>query len=570
MTLSSHASTIAKSMLLVSFFNNSPSLWLQLLREEMIRCNGNVVALISPVATRWTSTWISAVSVLQCKAAFSSVLTSQNGRERLSIAESSNSPKFAALKAVVDIIRSNCFWDDLSSHLDALVPTIESSLVMQGGSATLADVLYCFARQFQYLSRGVENEVLRKLEKRFAMFELPLLFMYFWLHPKYKTIAEGVLSNGILSMVDVVGWIDGYVKRWCVAGETNTSVAAAVAEWATGCDHWVTIAQNFRNSPENYWNFVRLDSSHAQFGGVKASRHCLAASALKVFRVLPNSADPERAFSELGRMITSSRTSLSNTQSSRMLLIASDYRASEREAEVCAGGSESETIARKMFRTKKKFTNKAEALLRLKEIAQYPAGVAAVSNVPMGGVVFVGESAGVSGSDGGSGSGGGSGSNSGSGTGGDIAADEDEQDNGRGDDGGDIEVASAEGEGKDEIYAAELLDDEATTTLAINNYDGFSGRLAEIVAEFESTCEVDTTIDNVVDGVESDAGSTVGETHLPVLGQYNLGQLPEGNEPDVPQDTKTGFRGLKKSLSELFQEAVVGRLPPLISIGTLN
>jgi hypothetical protein len=37
MTLSSHASTIAKSMLLVSFFNNSSSLWLPLLREEMIR-----------------------------------------------------------------------------------------------------------------------------------------------------------------------------------------------------------------------------------------------------------------------------------------------------------------------------------------------------------------------------------------------------------------------------------------------------------------------------------------------------------------------------------------------------
>jgi hypothetical protein len=148
-TLLSHAYTIANYMLFVSFLNNSSSLWLPLLREEMIRCNGDVVALILPVATRWTSTWISAVSVLQCKSAFSSVLTSQNGRERLSIAESSSSPRFAALKAVVDIIRSDCFWDNLSSHLDALVPTIESIFVTQGGSTTLADVLYCFGSQFQ-------------------------------------------------------------------------------------------------------------------------------------------------------------------------------------------------------------------------------------------------------------------------------------------------------------------------------------------------------------------------------------------------------------------------------------
>jgi hypothetical protein len=55
-----------------------------------------------------------------------------------------------------------------------------------------------------------------------------------------------------------------------------------------------------------------------------------------------------------------------------------------------------------------------------------------------------------------------------------------------------------------------------------------------------------------------------------VLSQYNLGQLPEGNEPDVLQKTKTGFRGFKKSLSELFQQAIFDPLPPLISIGTLN
>jgi hypothetical protein len=55
----------------------------------------------------------------------------------------------------------------------------------------------------------------------------------------------------------------------------------------------------------------------------------LASAAAKIFNVLANMVDPERVFSELVRMISSARTSLVYKQSSRMLLIATDYRANE-------------------------------------------------------------------------------------------------------------------------------------------------------------------------------------------------------------------------------------------------
>jgi hypothetical protein len=224
-------------MQLVPFFNGSSSLWLPLLRDEIMRCNGNVIALVSPAATRCTTTLLYAISVLQCRAAFSSVLTSQAGRERLAAAEASTSCKFKTLKAVAATIRSGNFWNGLTRHLDALVPTIEASLIMKCGSATLADVLYSFGRQYQCFALGAEGVILRKLEKRFGMFEFPPLFLSLWLHSKYKTIAKNLLTRCVLSMVDAIGWLDSYVTRWCHSGRSKTSVAASVAEGLSGRDH---------------------------------------------------------------------------------------------------------------------------------------------------------------------------------------------------------------------------------------------------------------------------------------------------------------------------------------------
>jgi hypothetical protein len=80
--------------------------WLPLLRDEIMRSDGNIVALVSSVATRWTMTWLSAISVLQFREAFDSVLTSQAVRERLYAAEVATSQKFTALRTVAAISKT--------------------------------------------------------------------------------------------------------------------------------------------------------------------------------------------------------------------------------------------------------------------------------------------------------------------------------------------------------------------------------------------------------------------------------------------------------------------------------
>ena len=57
------------------------------------------------------------------------------------------------------------------------MPTIESSLILQNGDATLAGVLYCFGRQYQALERENESAVLVALQRRFDDQEFPLFFL---------------------------------------------------------------------------------------------------------------------------------------------------------------------------------------------------------------------------------------------------------------------------------------------------------------------------------------------------------------------------------------------------------
>jgi hypothetical protein len=79
---SGRSADIAKSQQLDHFFNSSSSLWLLLLRAEVSLTLGTSLSLVSAVETRWTSTWLSVVPVLQIRGALLFVFTSSAGKER--------------------------------------------------------------------------------------------------------------------------------------------------------------------------------------------------------------------------------------------------------------------------------------------------------------------------------------------------------------------------------------------------------------------------------------------------------------------------------------------------------
>jgi hypothetical protein len=189
---SRRSAVITKSQQLVHFFNSSSSLWLPLLRAEVSRPLGTSLSLLSAVATRWKSTWLSAVSVLQIRDPLLSVFTSSAGKERVQESKASHSAKYKSLNNVVAIVRDMPFFDELGAHLDALLTTIGSSLVMQWGSVTLANAMYCLARQHQALVAAIEDAVIVQLETRYSRLEKPLLILALWLPPSYAEVARRV------------------------------------------------------------------------------------------------------------------------------------------------------------------------------------------------------------------------------------------------------------------------------------------------------------------------------------------------------------------------------------------
>jgi hypothetical protein len=80
--------------------------------------------------------------------------------------------------------------------------------------------------------------------------------------------------------------------------------------------------------------------------------------------------------------------------------------------------------------------------------------------------------------------------------------------------------AQEELEGESEEDVAEVLDDDAATTLAMVDYDVFAARLSVVIAEVD----VNVTFNNDLASDRSAADSKKGEDHLPKLDKHSRWQ----------------------------------------------
>jgi hypothetical protein len=191
-----------------------------------------------------------------------------------------------------------------------------------------------------------------------------------------------------------------------------------------------------------------------------------------------------------------------------------------------------------MRRTFKKFSSRAEAILRLRSFGKIP--VAVVSDVPNGAVVEMEPSSPLAGSS---------------------------QDEPMVEAAGDGEPAEAKeptergeaAEGVDAGGAAEQTEDEAVSALAIEEPTSFATAFSEAVAASGLDAD-DLPITIPAADVDIDDAK---------WDKYPLGQLPDENDPDVPLDTMAGFRSMGGTLADLFDVDVVGKLALMTSIGAI-
>jgi hypothetical protein len=247
---------------------------------KAVSSDGKYHALIQGVVTRWTSTWLSCCSAIRAQL----VLQLFFEKHRNEIDREPSTKTNEKLRRVAGICRSSLFWSKLISFMTQLIPSVESSLLLQSNSATLADMLYCYGRQCQALLASHEIPVLQKLEQRFAALEHPPMITWFALHPRYNIIAQSWVRAKVLTVAKIADWVESDAARWEVPGPgTKIDCMKYVQQWMFGTEggkNWCKRAASFVDCLEDFWWGVKQGNS-------EISLQCLALVASKMFTVLP-------------------------------------------------------------------------------------------------------------------------------------------------------------------------------------------------------------------------------------------------------------------------------------------
>jgi hypothetical protein len=144
---------------------------------------------------------------------------------------------FNNINEVIDIVRSFSLFEELGAHLDALLPTIEARIVMQGDSATLADGMYCFGRKFQSLESTGKVTVFVKLKKRFFNHTKQLFITFLLSHPMYAKVGRAKLGAGVVNVMKLTDCINANGDlRGHGKDSSAVSTALAIQEWSSSFD----------------------------------------------------------------------------------------------------------------------------------------------------------------------------------------------------------------------------------------------------------------------------------------------------------------------------------------------
>lgn len=113
------AKAIAKALYLVNFFSSSNAKWLARLRDEMLS-DSNIkrftFVLIAGVVTRWTTSWLSALSVLRAYKNMRRLLRNNMYEAELDTRCRSSSNIHKSLKIVIAIVEDPDFLLSLRGH----------------------------------------------------------------------------------------------------------------------------------------------------------------------------------------------------------------------------------------------------------------------------------------------------------------------------------------------------------------------------------------------------------------------------------------------------------------------
>ena len=201
---------------------------------------------------------------------------------------------------ICKIIDNEVWWKEIRQLEKLLLPFCGALNKLQAENACLYDVLHNFGYFYkiwqEYSDQDLGEKMISRLEKRWFIWEQPLLLISFLLHPEYRDNFF-IKSDQSISFAQLSEWMIYYFCAWF--GRMPTTLLGELQNYRKQDFPFNNISlKQFRNGILGFWDFV---SAYAPD---------LSAFSTKIYAICINTASVERLFSTMGFYHTNKRNRL--------------------------------------------------------------------------------------------------------------------------------------------------------------------------------------------------------------------------------------------------------------------
>ncbi|KAJ6452036.1 ribonuclease H-like domain-containing protein [Mycena vitilis] len=293
----------------IKFFNHHQTA-LDLLRAQEHTALGHYVALLLPVLTRWLSQYCSIRRLLKLKKQIQVVVIAHE--ETLEFCLGRKQEQIAVARHAIGICNDTQFWNNLERIAKHLEPLAIASNVLQAPYCRLDMVLLTLGnlyRTFRDLpseDQLVTNALHASLERRWKNTDQELMILAVFFIAAFKRL----LRHDADGDVEFMQAFNSYYDNTGFFSETRTKACGYMAIGKL-------MRRNEHVDLVSIWR--RMDNSKMLQG-----RGGFVSLVVRILSMLPNSAGPERVFSDFGMIHTKRRNRLSPQKVHKASLVRAD------------------------------------------------------------------------------------------------------------------------------------------------------------------------------------------------------------------------------------------------------